>query len=53
MILAKSKAARFDTGTYAARVESSIAEVVKKQAECGIDIVADGEMGRLGHPLCQ
>ena len=30
------------------RVESAVAEVVEKQAESGIDIVADGEMGRFG-----
>src|SRR5215471_13298672 len=48
MILAKEQGGTFDAGSYAAHVKSSVAEVVKKQAECGIDIVADGEMGRFG-----
>ena len=48
MILAKEQGGTFDAGNYAGRVKSSVAEVVKQQAECGIDIVADGEMGRFG-----
>jgi 5-methyltetrahydropteroyltriglutamate--homocysteine methyltransferase len=48
MILAKEQSGTFDAGSYAGRVKSSVAEVVKQQAECGIDIVADGEMGRFG-----
>jgi 5-methyltetrahydropteroyltriglutamate--homocysteine methyltransferase len=48
MILAKEQGGTFDARTYADRVKSSVAEVVKKQAECGIDVVADGEMGRFG-----
>ena len=48
MILAKEQGEPFDTGVYADRVKSSVAEVVRKQAEAGIDIVADGEVGRFG-----
>jgi 5-methyltetrahydropteroyltriglutamate--homocysteine methyltransferase len=48
MILAKEHGETVDAGIYADRVKSSVTEVVKKQAECGIDIVADGEMGRFG-----
>jgi len=48
MILAKEQGGAFDAGIYAGRVKSAVAEVVKKQAEAGIDIVADGEMGRFG-----
>ena len=48
LILAKEQGAPFDAELYASRVKSAIAEVVKKQAEAGIDIVADGEMGRFG-----
>ena len=48
MILAKEQGGTLDAGIYADRVKSSVTEVVKKQAECGIDIVADGEMGRFG-----
>ncbi|MGC1888453.1 MAG: cobalamin-independent methionine synthase II family protein [Stellaceae bacterium] len=48
MIQAKERGEPFDAGGYARRVESAVAEVVRKQAESGIDIVADGEMGRFG-----
>jgi 5-methyltetrahydropteroyltriglutamate--homocysteine methyltransferase len=48
MILAKELGAAFDAAAYARRVESAVSEVVRRQVECGIDIVADGEMGRFG-----
>jgi 5-methyltetrahydropteroyltriglutamate--homocysteine methyltransferase len=32
---------------YAARVERAVAETVRKQAEIGLDVVNDGEMGRV------
>jgi 5-methyltetrahydropteroyltriglutamate--homocysteine methyltransferase len=48
MIQAKEHGAPFDPELYASRVETAVAAVVKKQAEAGIDVVADGEMGRFG-----
>ena len=48
MILAKEQGASFDAERYASGVRSAVADVVKKQAEAGIDVVADGEMGRFG-----
>ena len=48
MILAKEQGGPFDAEAYAGRVRSAVAEVVKRQAEAGIDIIADGEMGRFG-----
>jgi 5-methyltetrahydropteroyltriglutamate--homocysteine methyltransferase len=48
MILAKEEGAPFGAELYASRVKSAVAEVVKKQIEAGIDVVADGEMGRFG-----
>jgi len=48
MTLAKEQGGPFDAGAYADRVRSSVSEVVKKQAEAGIDVLADGEMGRFG-----
>jgi 5-methyltetrahydropteroyltriglutamate--homocysteine methyltransferase len=48
MIQAKERGAAFDGEAFAGRVKSAIAEVVKRQADSGIDIVADGEMGRFG-----
>jgi 5-methyltetrahydropteroyltriglutamate--homocysteine methyltransferase len=48
MIQAKERGEAIDTPAFQARVARAVAEVVKRQAECGIDIVADGEMGRFG-----
>jgi 5-methyltetrahydropteroyltriglutamate--homocysteine methyltransferase len=48
LTVAKEKGAPFDAELYSGRVKSAVAEVVKKQAEAGIDVIADGEMGRFG-----
>ena len=48
MIQAKERGEPLDAEAFARRVASAVAEVVRKQAESGIDIVADGEMGRFG-----
>jgi 5-methyltetrahydropteroyltriglutamate--homocysteine methyltransferase len=38
----------YDHEAFAGRVRSAVAEMVAKQAETGIDVVSDGEQGRLG-----
>ena len=38
----------YDHEAFASRVRSAVAEMVQKQAETGIDVVSDGEQGRLG-----
>ena len=43
-----AKRPSFDQGAFEARVRSAVDEMVKKQAECGIDVVSDGEQGRIG-----
>jgi 5-methyltetrahydropteroyltriglutamate--homocysteine methyltransferase len=48
MILQKQRGEAIDETALAARVKSAVAETVRRQAEAGIDIVADGEMGRIG-----
>jgi len=48
MIKAKQEGGSIDAAAFAARVKSAVAETVKRQAESGIDVVADGEMGRVG-----
>jgi 5-methyltetrahydropteroyltriglutamate--homocysteine methyltransferase len=48
LIQTKEHGAPFEAELYSRRVETAVVEVVKKQAEAGIDIVADGEMGRFG-----
>ena len=37
-----------DEATYAATLRAGVAEVVRKQAEVGVDIPSDGEFGKLG-----
>ncbi len=37
-----------DEAAFEARVESAVAETIRLQAEHGIDVVSDGEMGRIG-----
>jgi 5-methyltetrahydropteroyltriglutamate--homocysteine methyltransferase len=48
MIQAKERGEAIDTTAFQDRVARAVGEVVARQAECGIDIVADGEMGRFG-----
>ena len=48
MIQAKERGEAFDAAAFTARVTGAVAEVVRRQAESGIDIIADGEMGRFG-----
>lgn len=38
----------YDPEAYAARVRSAVAEIVRQQAEAGVDIPTDGEQGKLG-----
>src|SRR3954463_14748886 len=37
-----------DEAAWQAQVRAVVADSVRKQAECGIDVVDDGEMGKLG-----
>ena len=48
MIMKKAQGERIDEAALAARVKTAVAETVRQQSEAGIDIVADGEMGRIG-----
>ena len=48
LILQRQQGQPVDEAAFAARVKTAVAETVKQQAEAGIDIVADGEMGRIG-----
>ena len=38
----------YDEGAYTAQLRASVAEVVKRQAEIGIDVPSDGEFGKVG-----
>ncbi len=36
----------YDVAQYEAALKADVLEVVKKQAECGVDVVSDGEFGK-------
>src|SRR5262245_62847027 len=38
----------YDETAYEAKVRSAVSEIVARQVECGIDIVADGEQSKPG-----
>jgi 5-methyltetrahydropteroyltriglutamate--homocysteine methyltransferase len=46
MMYAKESGVPVDAVALAARVRSAVAEVVKKQADAGVDLVNDGEMSK-------
>ena len=37
----------YDAEAFAARVQSAVSDVVREQADAGIDVVTDGEMGKV------
>ena len=48
MMKLKSNGEPYDREAYAGRVRSAVAENVRRQVECGIDIPTDGEQGKTG-----
>src|SRR5476651_2627032 len=46
MMYAKEEGVPVDPAALAARVRQAVAEVVKKQANVGIDLINDGEMSK-------
>src|SRR5215467_13419892 len=46
MMYAKEEGVPVDGAALAGRVRAAVAEVVRKQADAGIDIVNDGEMSK-------
>jgi 5-methyltetrahydropteroyltriglutamate--homocysteine methyltransferase len=47
-VRAKDRGEPFDEAAFEARLRSVVADVVRRQAEAGIDVVSDGEQGKLG-----
>src|SRR5262252_7738545 len=43
---AKQAGRPFDQGTYAKCLSDAVAEVVRRQAQAGVDVVSDGEFGK-------
>ena len=46
MMYAKEEGVPVEPAALAARIEAAVAEVVKKQADAGIDLINDGEMSK-------
>jgi 5-methyltetrahydropteroyltriglutamate--homocysteine methyltransferase len=46
MVTARANGQAFDTAELDARLKSAVAEVVKQQLDCGLDIVNDGELSK-------
>jgi 5-methyltetrahydropteroyltriglutamate--homocysteine methyltransferase len=46
MLAAKNEGQPYDREALTKRVKESVSEGVRKQVECGIDVVNDGEMGK-------
>jgi 5-methyltetrahydropteroyltriglutamate--homocysteine methyltransferase len=43
---AKQKGEGYDAAAHAANLKETVAEVVRRQAEAGVDVVSDGEFGK-------
>src|SRR5262245_3489112 len=48
MIRAKASGRPYDRDAYTSRVRSAVEVIVRKQAEVGLDVIDDGEMGKPG-----
>jgi 5-methyltetrahydropteroyltriglutamate--homocysteine methyltransferase len=46
MVVAKANGEAYDAAALAARLKEAVADVVRRQAECGIDCVNDGELSK-------
>ena len=46
MVLARARGEAYDQGAFEVRLRSAVADVVKRQVECGLDIVNDGELSK-------
>jgi len=48
-LYAKEQGKEYNPTTFAARVRTATAEIVRQQLACGVDIVNDGEAGKVGY----
>src|ERR687887_2745925 len=48
MLAARASGRPYDVAAFEARVRQAVADVVRRQAELGIDIINDGEQGKPG-----
>ena len=46
LLFAKESGADFDRDVFGTSVRDAVGDIVKQQAECGIDVVCDGEQSK-------
>jgi 5-methyltetrahydropteroyltriglutamate--homocysteine methyltransferase len=46
LVFARASGAAYDQAALAGRLRSEVADVVRRQADCGVDSVNDGELGK-------
>src|ERR1700730_13613455 len=46
MVLAKARGEAYDQAALDARLRSAVAEIVKRQVTCGLDVVNDGQLSK-------
>src|ERR1035441_9811451 len=49
LLFAQDRGDDFDEGKFNETMRRAVADAVNRQAECGIDIVSDGEMGKISY----
>lgn len=49
LLIAKDRGEAYDTARFETVVQNAIEEAVAKQAEAGVSIVSDGELGKVGY----
>src|SRR5918911_5004431 len=49
LLFARESGEAVDPDTLHAEVRSAVADIVRSQVEAGVDVVNDGEMGKIGY----
>jgi 5-methyltetrahydropteroyltriglutamate--homocysteine methyltransferase len=49
LLFAQDRGENYDPAEFDATIRGSVADVIKRQAEAGIDVVSDGEMGKISY----
>jgi len=49
LLIASDRGEPYDAAEFDAKVSAAVKEAVRHQVECGVDIVSDGEIGKIGY----
>ncbi|NOW47104.1 5-methyltetrahydropteroyltriglutamate--homocysteine methyltransferase [Novosphingobium sp. SG751A] len=49
LLIARDRGEAYDPAEFDAKVSAAVKEAVRHQVECGVDIVSDGEIGKIGY----